>query len=944
MLSFLTFKNFINIAVLPGIRPRLEELFTSGFQFIAYFMALVYGSVRLLPQNHPYLNAANMGKYGIRHVIAEAANNLVLSYKNIDQIILFLCVLIGLILMMAQVVLLAASFFIQPVSAMPSGFGGFFISPNPTNDIAHIMMDLVFGVPGIFNSCIATAVECAGIAADGPAGFTTQFDEGISSIGPYTSGESIFAPLGFPFPIHLAMHQMFQMYSLGLLLVAVLITIYFLVTIVAETAQTGTAFGKRFNKVWAPIRLVVAFGLLIPVGYGLNASQYIVLYAAKFGSGFASNGWVLFNETLTGRYLDDYSSLASTPNVPEIGTLLQFFYTARTCYHLEQNLPGRDPADMDVKKTVNMYLVRGPTPSDNPPNFLLVTRDTPYEKLIEAAGGDRAALIRFGIRNEESYALYRGNVLPTCGEVSLKLMDPRPSGEAEKGIEIMQKFYWNMIKDMWFAGFEGNVPTAPMSTHRENYPRNTVARYAGWIPLADPPMPSSDLQSDAASYYRNALEAAMSDPSQSPLTQDLGSIGAIEAMAQSPRFSVDPVVQQKGWAAAAVWYNKIAELNGAVTTAVLNVPIPTKYPDIMEYVHYKKKQQDREVAFATRFEPILARGDPVPIREANDKTKAQTLWVAFDFWNQGGTGTSSQNSVTGNAVIDAINALFGTEGLYNIRRNPDTHPLAQLVGVGRSLVESSIRNLTTAVVGGAAGAGLSFLDQFFGKAVSTAAKFLVTFAMVGLTAGFILFYVVPFLPFIYFFFAVGGWIKGIFEAMVGAPLWALAHIRIDNNGLAGQAAVSGYFLVFEIFLRPILIIFGILASISTYSALVAVLNQTFDLVTSNVGGFDNRAEMQGVTMDGETMQSSLQYARSAVDEFFFTVIYTIIVYLMGMSSFKLIDRIPNNILRWMGQSVSTFNDEREDAAQTLVGKATVGAQQTSGALGGGLKKIAGAGG
>lgn len=952
MLSFLTFKNFLNIAVFPGIRPRLEELFASGFQFIACFMAMVYGSVRLLPENHPYLNPANMGRFGIRHVIAEAANNLVFSFKNIDQIILFVCVMIGLILMIVQVLLLTAGFLIQPVSAMPAGIGGYFITPNPTNDIAHIMMDLVFGVPGIFDSCIATGVECAGNATGSPAGFSVQFPgltladgspaPSIESIGPYKAGDSIFAPLGFPFPIHLAMHQMFQMYSIGLLLVAVLITMYFLVTIVAETAQTGTAFGKRFNKVWAPIRLVVAFGLLIPVGYGLNASQYIVLYAAKFGSGFASNGWILFNETLTGRYLDEYSSLASTPNVPEIGALLQFFYTARTCFHLEENTPGRGAPT--PKNTVQMYVVRGPTPSASPPNFLLVNPSTSYDDLITAVGGDRAALIRFGIRNEESYALYRGNVLPTCGEVSLKLMDPRPSGEAEKGIEIMQKFYWNMIKDMWFNGFEGNIATAPMSAHRENYPRNTAAKHSGWITLPSPPMPPSDLQSDAASYYRKGLEAAMTDPSQSPLAQSLGSMGAIEAMAQSPRFSVDPVVQQKGWAAAAVWYNKIAELNGAVTTAVLNVPIPTKYPDIMEYVHYKKKQQDREVVFETRFEPILARGDPVPIRTANDRTKAQTLWVAFSFWNQGGAGTSSQNALTGNAVIDAINALFGTEGLYNIRRNPNTHPLAQLVGVGRSLVESSIRNLTTAVVGGAAGAGLSFIDQFFGKAVSTASKFLVTFAMVGLTAGFILFYVVPFLPFIYFFFAVGGWIKGIFEAMVGAPLWALAHIRIDNNGLAGQAAVNGYFLIFEIFLRPILIIFGILASISTYSALVAVLNQTFDLVTTNVGGFDHRAEAQGVTMDGETMQSSLQYARSVVDEFFFTVIYTIIVYLMGMSSFKLIDRIPNNILRWMGQSVSTFNDEREDAAQTLVGKATVGAQQTSSALGGGLKKLAGAGG
>lgn len=60
---------------------------------------------------------------------------------------------------------------------------------------------------------------------------------------------------------------------------------------------------------------------------------------------------------------------------------------------------------------------------------------------------------------------------------------------------------------------------------------------------------------------------------------------------------------------------------------------------------------------------------------------------------------------------------------------------------------------------------------------------------------------------------------------------------------------------------------------------------------------------------------------------------------MGMSSFKLVDMIPNNILRWMGQSVATFGDQREDAGQSLIGTATVGSQQTLGAIGGGLKGL-----
>ena len=272
MASILTRRNFIHYVVLPGIRPRIQNLFATGFQFISFFIALVFQASRLLPPNHPYGQAANMGRFGIRHVIAEAANNLVLSTKNIDQIILFLTIITGLVLIAIQLGLLAISFLMQPVmAAMPTGFSGFFLTPEDTHrqDLAYIFMDMVFGIPGMFDSCVAARTGCRSAAG---ANVVNQ------------DGNWILSDLGFPFPIHEAMHQLFSFYSIGMLVVATFITLYFITTILMETMQTGTAFGKRFNKVWAPVRLVVAFGLLVPVGYGLNSAQYIVLYAAKFGS------------------------------------------------------------------------------------------------------------------------------------------------------------------------------------------------------------------------------------------------------------------------------------------------------------------------------------------------------------------------------------------------------------------------------------------------------------------------------------------------------------------------------------------------------------------------------------------------------------------------------------------------------------------------------------
>ena len=125
-------------------------------------------------------------------------------------------------------------------------------------------------------------------------------------------------------------------------------------------------------------------------------------------------------------------------------------------------------------------------------------------------------------------------------------------------------------------------------------------------------------------------------------------------------------------------------------------------------------------------------------------------------------------------------------------------------------------------------------------------------------------------------FAISGWIKSIFEAIVAMPLWALAHLRIDGEGLAGPGATNGYFLLLEIFLRPILIVFGFVASINIFSALVNVLNQIFDLVIANLGGLDEELEANIATGAVAGVASVSNMSRGPLDEFFFTAMYAII--------------------------------------------------------------------
>lgn len=961
----ITKKDIFKYVALPGIRPRLFELFGRGFQHIPFFIALVFECVRLIPRQHPYLNPVNIGRFGIRHVIAEAANNIVFTRRNIDQIIVFGLILLALIIVLVQMLTLFLALFIQPSMALPANFGEFFlldqgymaaVVPGGTSsqqDIAMMLLDMVFGVPGMFESC-------ADLSALGP-GVNCQDGQGVDILMPDDVATAAGLPAGnpflnyagsWPYPIHEGLHQMFAVYSYGLLLIAVFITIYFMFVVLAETAQSGTAFGKRFNKVWAPIRIVVAFGLLVPITFGMNSGQFVVLYAAKFGSSFATNGWAYFNDSITNHYTDGVQRLASTPGFPEFGVLSQFFFTAATCKAGYMLADRWTEVDTDQSHIVP-YLVRGGNAPNNalpftdpgppmPAYGAIATAAPDYDTLTSTGGflnGATRAIIRFGKRDEQNYGSYLGNVKPFCGEIVMNFSDTRPGAAippngAEPGIQVLQRFYFWLIKALWWTEGRLNATIASAPIH-EHVARSKISDL-DWDE-ATQPLP--------APLYRTRLLAEIESQFRDVLTGSGGSTylqgghgDAITALSNSPSWNVNAALIEKGWGGAAIWYNRIAAMNGALTSAVFNIPLPSKYPAVMEYTKNKKIQYDQDTDPEERFEPRLPNGDTVPYPRPLDSQYAQAMYEAYRFWAAADYGTSTQTQPTGNVMIDSINAILGTNGLFDMRKNTDVHPLAQLVGVGRGLVESSIRNLGYAAVGGASGGILRALANFNGGAqlAGVGASFLITTAMIGLTAGFILFYIVPFLPFIYFFFAVGGWIKGIFEAMVGVPLWALAHIRIDGPGLPGQAAINGYFLIFEIFLRPILILFGFLASILIFGAMVEVLNDIFDLIVGNLGGFDPHEELNDT---GGTGTSYIGFYRTAIDEFFFTLIYAIVVYMMGQSSFKLIDQIPNNMLRWMNQNVATFNDSRQDPAQGLVSTAQIGAQQGLQSMGGGLQSM-----
>lgn len=966
-------KDVFSYAFYPRVVPRAKILIFTGFGYLAFLMAHLYAMVRLLPDQHPYLQAKNIGRFGVYSVMTESARRLKFSRKHIDQIFVFFALLAAIVIVLMQVLFLAYAFFIVPFITPAIAFS-WFDTPNPQNDLAFTMLNDIFGVPDMF--CSSFTLVC---------------------------------PLNNPIvvsPFHFALQELFRFYSTALLLIGVLIFLYFIFVVILETVVSGVPFGQRMQHVWVPVRLVGAIGLLVPINYGLNSGQYIALYAAKYGSNFATTGWVDFNDAigdhgmftgagpLAGNPVGERYSMVAIPQFIDFTPVFEAMTYVHTCAYAYMALTGQPPSggagtpyritdDYTAPGTgfmVRPYLVKNTSPwttgaatfpvavNANIREVITSPTNPNYQQAIGFYyGGD--IVIRFGEYRVDNvgnpvYKEDEGYVAPLCGDMRIPLVSLRniTTPDTNGGPAYMVRFYYEEVLRMWFNDNElkqfARTFVSVASKHR------TESQYiCGNAALSG---------CGSVGFQACGANCETSAPDTDFITRKLGgnppAAGSYQfrvndAVRQAWGLYVDSGVDQlmeaniidRGWAAAGMWYSRVAEINSLMIDGARSIPAMSRHPIVMEQVKAERLKLDvnghgRNTLFETSIKAASG-NDAAKLRIDRGEAELDAVGVPLNnVWKWWGRDTISidfeEETFKSNLLIQFINLILGTDGLANIRgSNQHVHPLAQLVAVGKGLVDNAVRNLTASGIAAFGGGFLSVMSkegQVAGGVLEVISSLAEVTAFVGLTAGFILFYVLPFLPFVYFFFAVGSWLKAIFEAMVAVPLWALAHLRIDGDGLPGEAAANGYFLILEIFIRPILTVCGLVAAITIFGTQVRILNLIWDLVTANVSGYSD-GDILATLIAGD-----VRFKGTPLDQFFYTIIYTIVCYMLAVASFKLIDKIPDNILRWAGSGVSSFGDLDQDHVEALnryaaTGGMTVGSQAVGAARGfaGGMGKALG---
>jgi len=853
---------------MPEILPRIRAL-GQKFGHFAFMLALVFRSARLFPAGHVMLNPNNIGRYGIRDVIATAANNLVMKKENIDQIVVFGAVVMSLIMVAIQAVLIVFYAFMNPAQA-----SGMFETPDKQQDYVFEFSRHVFGVDTIFGKMAAEHAQ-----------------------------PGLHAILGF--------------YSTAMMIVASLIVVYYVIVVVGEAAQSGKPFGGRFNSLWAPVRLVLALGLLVPLGGGLNSAQYIVLYLAKMGSGFATQGWIA--------YTKNFNPISSTPlsvaNAPNVSQLVKMVFESEACRATWRKVQsGQLPV-----RIAAVYQDKDGNIGSFIPKF------SAYD--VTNAVQKKAVTLKYVWTNEGNVK----NPSPLCGGITFnfKTVNKIDFGGADQlqkqANQIAEDIlvHYAILIGRTINAVSGNDP----SVASDGAEKPGTASYE----FAQLYTTSNDTGVDKSTFNEENIAAKVStaiDTAQRQTNAEIRTKTIDTTVKTDVIKKMRDDASARGWGSAGVYYLEMSKASQAISNAV-NSTGPS--PLTIDQGALNSKTGSAS-GFTTLSAGIWCMGNCPAATEADKEVIAALGHLPTIRDKSSGSVPATnydgrpQLVPIGNADVLAehidkdlpgkvVKWLFG-DAFIRLLDRPTLSPMETLIQGGSDVLQRSFSMVDLflvakmaeliPVVGGLAGAFSGIL------------WFLIT---IGAAVGIVLFYVLPMMPFMYFFFSVVNWVIEVMEAFISMPLFALAHLRIDGDGLPGQAAMSGYMTLFGVFLRPILIILGLIIGSLIFGAGSFYLAQIYKSAV-----FSHQI---GAT--GDIDFSKL----SGFDITIYMILFVYIIYLLANATFKLIDKIPDEAMRWIGGGRGFTGDRPVDLGnmQGMALAGYAGIKEGQQALSGGISAV-----
>jgi hypothetical protein len=759
-------------------------------------------------------------------------------------------------------------------------------------------------LPFVFALALFSAAPAPAQAAPAPAGEGTfdclgSFDWGCNVIGYLFEGKGLatFTTGGNDdgrtratdsTSVQNALMKMMAFFSNAMLIIASLMLLYHFIVMVAETAHTGTIGGKETNQLWAPIRLVIAIGLLVPLSTsgamsGLNSGQYIILQIAKWGAGLGSQAWKTFTKELA-----------------ENQTLV----------------PSLTPAVQGlVSNTLKIYACQAAA------NYIATGARRPANEAkepepVEGRGSARTETFKFsnGItdgfcgqiivtypeRGKDRSAISQADQLSTANSTAFENFRPMLKREAER---LINEYF---------------VPNIPPDRRLESRVvlNQLIAQFQNQI-----------------IQQTNSISDRVASNTYKEITE-----------------SIKRASDSYGWMSAGTWFMAISRAQGQIISAGMLIPNASPPDEALfandnsdgakiykEFLLWAKHSPSLRPTAGTQ--PLASRDDvgrPMPVgipnaipNTINSSVRPIVQWFYPEFGSYIDSFAAflkSNPREAATTILQVINAVAAQHDVWQSNGAWDevgtrgmtinnTNPMADLTHLGHSHVQLAIDLWGMALIYATAGVGLDltaravslgFLGNWsniFAVMGLTAAAFLTVFSAFAFIAGIVLTFLVPLMPFVRFFYAIVTWVGAILEAMFCLPFLAIAHLNPKGEGFTGAKPQFGYRMIFQIFLRPTLTIFGLIGSLLLFYVAVRFLNAMYYQTVLGLANFGSGPA-------------------AFVARVVFSIFYITLIYISATMSFKMIDHIPQRALQWMGDGAQEVHYQDDQGTLSAVSSQT----------------------
>ncbi|MGZ5198777.1 MAG: DotA/TraY family protein [Telluria sp.] len=607
---------------------------------------------------------------------------------------------------------------------------------------------------------------------------------------------------------------MFGYFNSGILVVASIIISYVAAVGAINTANDGEAMGKAWSSVWTPLRIVAGGAVLLPSASGYSFIQIFVLSLALWSVGFANT--IYAAGMSMGLFKPDGIVASSYQPGTYFGMrdlakqYLAASYCARSANAVYGGIDGRPMILADFSAPDRTTTIGGRS------DFTYYVKD------------------RNGRTN-------LGAGAPICGTVSLSSYVAGHAYEDQSGTQAAL-----------------DAMRADLTTKKVSAAVRMMGDIDAWVAT----MPGDITQTGWSAVQSSQLNAIVKKHEDQVAAQIAASVSGSDASASAVSRGLKAYAEsltKEGWAMSAGWYQRIGLLRSKLSTitseAVGNVTHPS-----LSGLPSDARARLLINSVTTATETIVRKAElPANGYGGSNSSRLEDLLTALPKSSQSDINVGSVANDVGQKLSSVVNnmrsgaeclisgvnstmqcatnaAIGGDSKVDAISRMKLTGDLLasyRLMFLGAKFSLNTAMTATRVVASGIGGVEVLGTKLDESGPLTDIWDWLQTeispvLAEIAQYLGVLAFYfsvVLPSMPYAIFIITVVGWILGVIQTVIAAPLWAMMHMRPSQTFIGSDA--QGYLLLLALFVRPALAVIGLFAAMLIADPIVDYISKAF---------------------------------------------------------------------------------------------------------------------